>query len=81
MAVRIAEGGSKGGGPGGREPLQEFATDAAPRAHGPGALWSQPVSADGNKKNQIASRFVFFVCIIFFKLGTALSNVRRDGVI
>ena len=36
-------------------------TDAVPRAHGPGALGSQPVSADGNNKNQIASRFDFFL--------------------
>jgi hypothetical protein len=40
-------------------------TDAVPRAHGPGALWSQPVSADGNKKNQIASRFDF-CCLYYF---------------
>ena len=63
-------------------------TDAAPRAHGPGALGSQPVSADGNKKNQIASRFDFLF-VFFFNLvrryltfvATALSNVRRDGVV
>ena len=43
-------------------------TEAAPRAHGPGALGSQPVSADGNgnKKNQFASRFDFFClyCVV-----------------
>ena len=65
-------------------------TDAAPRAHGPGALGSQPVSADGNKKNQIASRFDLF-CLYYCFLNLvrryptfvamALSNVRRDGVI
>jgi hypothetical protein len=38
-------------------------TDAAPRAHGTGAL--QASRAVGNKKNQIASRFDFF-CLVFF---------------
>ena len=58
MAVPIAEVGSKG--------CSVEGTDAAPRAHGPGALWSQPVSAEGNntKSNRFAILFVLFV--LFF---------------
>ena len=41
-------------------------TDAAPRAHGPGALGSQPVSADGNKKIKSLRDLICFVCVIFF---------------
>ena len=76
--------------------IADQGTDAARRArmqrqgHGPRALWSQPVSADGNKKNQIASRFDFFCSYYLFSnlvrryltfVATALSNVRRDGII
>ena len=51
-------------------------TDAAWRAHGLGALGSQPVSDDGNKKLKSLRDFIFFVCIMFLRLGTALSNLR-----
>ena len=56
--------------------LADQGTDAAPRAHGPGALGSQPVSADGNKKNQIASRFDFVFVLTWYGV-----IYRRDSVI
>ena len=33
------------------------------------------------KKTKSLRDLILFVCIFFLKLGTALSNVRRDGVI
>ena len=36
----------------------------------------------GQRKQKKSNRFaICFVCIVVFKLGTAFSNVRRDGVI
>ena len=43
-----------------------------------GASQSWPTET---KKIKSLRDLIFCVCIIFLKLGTALSNVRRDGVI
>ena len=120
VAVRIAEGGSKGGVRGGRDPPPGFAiADSSgffipdPLLSGLYGSWSRkydPRMADqgtnaarrarmraegtwvgrtmepaslGRRKKKIKSLrdLICFVCIFFLKLGTALSNVRRDGVI